>query len=998
MTEILSGDALTYWRQHPQRVRGFVVVFPQDRVVSRRVNQSSFSYPLHQLTFDNPDSDPGSVDDVEVGMLIEFLDGTTGVSKGLSRVRKSISGSSLFIAPIGRGDYDAADNDIINIYDNYVPFSHIPYISSTGVLYKDYNEAYTDQTKNFPPVANAGPARAGFVNDDNVLIVELNAINSFAVADGASIVSYLWDVKDGVITVGSDSDAEITVEFPAGYRWIKLTITDSNGVEAIARVPIWAANTTTYAPMEASMSKRAYSGHHVGWEASFELYDVDTSIFPEYAFVIYWEEEWQGAHKGSLTGYPGAEHVKFVGWISHEYLEMHGLWNQHTIEAKGPLGHISQRPAFPQSVRRVANPSKWHQVKGLDWWKAVMYILRFHSNILEICDIERPSFYADLPSKGFDIEAETLYEQVKFLANACFCEFTCDHNGILYIRRNPHLMTSGERSVWNPIVAMDENDLLGDQDGPKFEYESWSSVAWLRSSAIGSSTSEFPAFLSVAPGALPGQGISRESADRLFVADQTELNVRTGMLYAYYQSRRNGARVARRGTLSLAHRGDVIDPAWLRPFTLTLPSSFNRRGVSFNEARFVPLSLDILYDHEEGLGLERLEVEEETMGAPATTEILPEETIYDNPPMDDWEPIPIIVPEPEPITPGDMGRAYALTTTSFRVTENLSAETPSWTEIWTPPAGEFRAFLLDLYDPLNKAIIVSSSSADSETYIYELTNLSSGSPTPTLKQTIGHASSGVKLVNTVQWADTWFLACRSQAGDGKSVHVYHTHNRWNTMTTVLDAGRCEGNPSVVFAVSSNAKSQTSGNVYVGHLGSSGVSWLRRSTDYGHSFSNFYQFPGWYYPNGLWIPWLENANDQYIYAIWERRLYASVDGGMTFTNRGFSDVGRGVAHQQYNPISYTLDPRGIYFTTGVSSTATIMRSSDAGVTADTMGSTQVQNLGYVNLGGWPFPPYEGLILNSPIGLKVSLDGGETWTNKGWSGGSNYIWTIPVWVAT
>ncbi len=357
---------------------------------------------------------------------------------------------------------------------------------------------------------------------------------------------------------------------------------------------------------------------------------------------------------------------------------------------------------------------------------------------------------------------------------------------------------------------------------------------------------------------------------------------------------------------------------------------------------------------------------------------------------------------PSPSAPGDSanmgppGKTYAATFTEIRVTDNLLADTPAWTQVWVPPSGQIRAFLLDLQDPKQKAMVVVSSSDNGETYIYELTNLGSGSPTATIKQTLPYTCSEAKLANTVQWYDTWFLALRANTGDGKDMHVFHTHDRWNTMTSALNVGRCEGNDPVAFAVSSNANSQEDGNVYIAYLNYNGNSQLRRSTDYGHSFANLYQFPSWHHPVGIWVPWLGNEGDQYIYAAWGSRLYRSSNGGSSFTEIDSGNVSRGTYHQQYNPISYTLDPLGLYYTKGQSTTISIHRTPDGGDTIETMGTAQVADGGWVNLGGWPFEPFDTLIINYRNGILVSTDGGATWQNKGWAGGTDYLWTIPLWV--
>lgn len=49
---------------------------------------------------------------------------------------------------------------------------------------------------------------------------------------------YSWDIDDGVVTVGSTSSETLTATFRAGFRWVDLTVTDSNAQEHTHHIPV----------------------------------------------------------------------------------------------------------------------------------------------------------------------------------------------------------------------------------------------------------------------------------------------------------------------------------------------------------------------------------------------------------------------------------------------------------------------------------------------------------------------------------------------------------------------------------------------------------------------------------------------------------------------------------------------------------------------------------------------------------------------------------------
>src|SRR3990172_93637 len=357
----LSAAQLAKWRTHPQKSRGFLYIHRPAEVCRRRMNQAILGLAT-ALIYDNAaGADTGSIADIQDGYTLEVYASDDTTFKGYTRIRYASGTESaglFFINPVGKGDIEFADNDLLVVLASRKPWAKIPYITSTGTLYKDYNVTYTDQTSNFPPIANAGSAKADFVDPDTGLATFDFAGAGIPMADSATITGYAWAFAGG--TPATAATASVTgVTFSAGFHWCSLTVTDSNSKTHTAYVPVFAADTGDNAPLHARLSRRGYNAS-IGWEASFELYDADLSDIPEHALCIFWTEEWYGYQTGAIDG----NNVKFVGWITSEELTMEPLWSTTLVNAQGPLAVLQQRPAFPQTVRRDATPSNWAEVKG----------------------------------------------------------------------------------------------------------------------------------------------------------------------------------------------------------------------------------------------------------------------------------------------------------------------------------------------------------------------------------------------------------------------------------------------------------------------------------------------------------------------------------------------------------------------------------------------------------------------------------------------------------
>jgi len=996
------------WRTHPQIARGLLWVHVPEEVISRRVNQASFTYPITSLTFDNPDADAGSTADVEAGMTLRVTT-SAGVLKGYARVR-TITGTdtgTLGIGAVGQGDLDFADNDILVVLDEYRIWNLSPSISSAGVLFKDYDVAYSDQTEEPPPVANVLIECDDWMVDPSTskITVEFDGTSSLVVAPGAAehgTTPYVWDVGDGTITVGTVNTSTITATFPAGVRYVTLTFQDDNDKTHTQRVLIPAlteASTGLYPVLVSRLGDTL----ELGWEASFSLLADDVSDFEEGARVLYFEQEWYDGTAGPLDGLC----TKFDGWIVQETQSLTPLASDDVvINCKGPMGILMERPAFPQTVSEDDTPDNWAEMKTLDVVRLLHYLLQWHSTILDLYPLTWQPSLGYWTRPRMDTDVDTLKAQIDFWANAIAAKFTCDKHGHLYLRLWPVLQASGFRDTVAVTETLTEVDW--DEDGLQIEVRDADDVAWVRGSALVASPTLSTPYRSAAPGAVAGQGAIVEGLERQIVSGQTELNNRTGWWYAWRNSRQDGRRVIRRVTVPLLHRGLLFDTAWCEWTKLTFTAASNKRGLARTAARFVLMGVESTYDHERMVSKETLTLVEETDGAAGITVEVPTDGIEDAP-IPSYPPIVIEDPVPDGATPTDLDLVYAATQSVIKRTWEFTAGTPVWETVYTPPAGyDIRDFRLDQHDPKNKAVVVlvygSGSWADKK--VVGLTNLNDASPTATDLYTGSWCAGAHQLLltHTIQYPDMWFIGIV----DYGRFQVLHTHDYWQTVTKVQPNTADLNSVATAFSISYNPTAEDAGGVWCGDAPGK----LRVGADYGGTFPTSITITGsGYQPHWMMVPWWDNASDLNIWtaggsgASHDGWMRYSDDGGGSWANRspsyGGYTWGGGYRHQDIRRplLSFVTDPSRLVVAAYQSQDKRGTTDPRCFVSEDT-GQTWTHRKQFASkvfeLGGWPYDQ-DVIISTAEDNIEYSDDFGVTWSYKSWVGYSDGLCTIPVWLA-
>lgn len=1016
------------WRSHPHSIREYLVILKPDVVFSASVNQASFTYPLASLTYDNVTV--GAYTDIVVGQLARIRT-AAGEIKGYTRVRKAPTSSLVYPAVIGQGDIDVDDNDVIDVLDDYRPQGKLPRIDASDpkhvTFYKDYDLAYSDQGAEPPPICNAGPFVARFVDPDTGLItVERDLTASFAVAPSATISSYSGDIVDGTVTSGSIASGTFTATFPAGKRWCQFTATDSNGKTHTKHVLIVACERTgDNAPIRI-VSKNLHGTVGDGWTAGFTLLadDVSADVVVQGALVVYFVEEVYDYTAGSIGGYPDDEAVHFVGWITTVPTSIEPEISDVDITCAGPIGILRALPGFSQSVSIKASPTNWNQMASLTLFRYIWYLIYWHTTILDICDIEAPDWIADYPYARFDSDQANPYEIADAMAQAVTARLTCDRQGIFYLRKNPLYMTDEDRDDVPVIISLQASDWTK----IRVEEQQRPPIFWLRASALVAQTGKPLPLLAISPGVLPGYGAIEDTFDKQLVASQTDLNIRAGHVYA------ERAALDNKIEIGILTGGMIADPAWREWVRLTLDADTNRRGITYSNVRTVILEVDVDTDVENAATTESWNIQRETSGVPAVTQIVPKDASLNPlliPPLLD---IPVFDPlTMTPIFNGNITLANSPATYAWtrNALGRLRKGSVNWELVYGagtlyPGASQPRILdvRLDPWNPKNTAYITMHDGVLSGARIVQLDNLDSATPTITalltseeLNTILGNSPSGFYMPY-IHHID---LSINVDGYMGVNMVSYATGSYFLYRRNRADSWR-NSNPGSPFTIAfgHHAPSPTSGRIYVGQPQPGGGVFESRiilSTDMGQTWSTDYQFTGLpiFAPDYVLLdmPYQDNNSDLLLYAS-SQRPAASNSMVRRNADGSYTDIaplisGNYCAAQSM--VSYTYDKNQLAAAVTDGGTRYLVNTLDAGGSWTEITSLPTGGVpGWI--GGWPndkqvlfaiaqggsaaLSVTENLLSGSPASVVWQNFTYDFYSVVDTSGGAFAIGLVPVWV--
>lgn len=715
-----------------------------------RINMpGTITYPVTELTFDTVTL--GTFDVIQPDMTLIL--GTTLGADDLGRVRVQNVATSSTI-PVGRisqgphdGELNIQDNAYIEVWEDYRVWAKIPYSSPAGVDYKDANVEVGDFNEEMPPVANCGPGAAGYVDADTELFtvtLPAGGVNqSYAMADGATITGYAWDLKGGTATVGDVDEDVLTATFPPGKYWVTLTVTDSNGKQHTSRCVVLAIDpdddpTLPFVP-------ESWESTQAGVTFAFRLLEnTPRSTHPDGGLVILFD--------GNPFDADDRSNIWFYGWHQSDSFALRataqGLTRQTTLNCVDLAGRLAALPAFPQALQREAEDDvdiMWSLMPGLDMRKCLWYLLHWHSTAGSLGDFLMPDELADYPSMRLDSSGGNLYDQINSRAQSCVPDhwLTCNWSGQLLVRPDWMLLDVDDRPVDTAGTLTEDfwSDIQVDYNRPPRVYVLNSSAVvcsteWLQ---IGGEDT-LPLAFCKAPGYAFGQGVSEATTGEKLTISQEQLNACEGHRYARLN--------ARYGLFNIVEpTGDIQDfqPAHMLPVQLNISAATAaQRGLDFTTARGIVKRVSRRFNvTEQGVWVSpTIQWEREVVGLPAVTHNpeVPEEPDYEvpDPPPPTTPPDFGLVDGQQVLTGiGSNGKLYQ--TTDFQTDSGSGGPTYNEEDLGT---GDIYSFVVDPFSP-GYAPGATSGSVDgwvvNDTDIYRVENLH-GTPVVTSVHTFATAT------------------------------------------------------------------------------------------------------------------------------------------------------------------------------------------------------------------------------------------------------------------
>lgn len=674
----LTAEQAAIVRRTQYRLRRYLSVCPRTPVFQATI--SGFVIDAWTQTYTGLTIEAvtlGTMATVKAGLTVDI--GTTPGARdvGSLRVRTDGTGSTIPIAETGIGGFKRtlSNGHYVTVREERRLWTRLPVIESSkssGMSYfdtftvkTDYDLAYTDQNENYRPIANVTGRMADWVDEGQAYRSAALYANpphdpdkaSVALAPGASIVSYLWDAADGTFAPDyGDSDANVVIQFPPGFRYVSLTVTDDNGSSATRYFPVW-AHDPSYPPLPAPLGfivDRDETSMTGGREMDVTLFgEVDAAregVIGEGTLFCYWEDVSFG-----YDAPPAPYRDQFMGWSVSDSTRLQLHRSAYLVTLGGPAYWLNVYTGIQETFLRRSTPTTWYQMAHVTDDRVAAFVLRYRATALDVCNLYLSGvtweWYQPEDSNfgAAKLNKASLLAQLQALTAEYSGQAGVDSEGGIWLRRNPCLMPDlldPDREDVTTVLTVTPADTT-DAEAPVATNDFTPGVGLVDVYGAFWTGSQNNPLRAKAPGAAPGMALAVERVpDQVLRDDSTQafaafhLADLAGLWLAWLNNPRKDVPLTLLGDL------DVVEPArmeWLA-FNGTLP---NVRGLSLDSTRWLVTQVSIQHSAEPPFKRITWTLAQETTGPsgqviPVETSDLIEETDY-NP--FDWYP-------PGPYNPG----------------------------------------------------------------------------------------------------------------------------------------------------------------------------------------------------------------------------------------------------------------------------------------------------------------------------------------------------------
>jgi hypothetical protein len=635
----------------------YVSVLPDVTVFQAQINQTVFGASYASVTFDN----------VVVGSYLDIIDGMTVYITPTTDLRNAIrtgfigrarlDGSGVVatstVLYINENSTAIQNNWIITIKADYRIWDRLGrQDDTTDTQYIDYNVPFRLPK---PVIYSISEVYASWVTG-GVYSIDFTPL-AFAVTSGASIVSWLWDVIDGSITSGTSTTQNITAEFPAGFRHVFLTVTDSNGSTRTRKIKVFAHDPDTYPPVPLQVGDlQVQATIEGGYSASMSAWAGVSSILDN-TFIAFWSVESYQDYSGSLLG----NNINFSGRFrqsndsSTPDLGVGQLAEtRYTVE--GVMQQMARIEMLPYELDNTGVATSFFQVVNLTAWRAVCEMFSNFSTFLETNSLSFDSIDNTFIALGFRTQNGNILAVVNDLYNSIDGAMQINTSSDAQFVRDLRMLGDSARNAAVTAINYDSRDLLSIDD---YAHDNVKMVGRLKASggSYQSAVSQYITFESLAPGVAQDYPEASQSLDRqVLQADvsaynaQNELNTRAG--YAL-------ARAQNADKISVTHPdgyASILVPSLDTWYTFTLDGTQTVRDIILTSAtRWLLVSVDITHNAQTGEKECKAVYTIETTGAAGQSVVYPpsQDAPYTDPSFPPFDAFPAFPTDPSYYLPPD---------------------------------------------------------------------------------------------------------------------------------------------------------------------------------------------------------------------------------------------------------------------------------------------------------------------------------------------------------
>lgn len=599
---------------------------PLVEVASAQINQSSFTYPIGQLTVDNTSADWLTAVKPGMAFAVGTSPGASDITWGV--VRKVPTASLFYMDGKSQGDPGYARNILDVLANNYyiTVYKHRPAWGLLSrivnkVFYKQFDRAYAGEGVNPDPIIRMGEHQAQFVDDVTGL-----ATFTLSVADSyywnKANSAYLWDIDGCTLIDGSLTGPYVTFTAPPGFYVPTCKITSTNGKTRTGYRYVWANSkdsTSAHAPFSYRHRCRISSDrqNNIGRDLSIEIdgtFEPD-ELYPGQPFMLtenpLFDREPLDDDSIIVDSY--------IGYASEKAISLTRKRGTTTINLQSPMTAAADTPAATQSIIESRAPANWSEVSSLlsNPVGAAWYIAALHAPFLiDGHDLNFDTTLTTLRRKSFVFQTKEIGGQLQNLAEMFIGNIGCKSAGTIRMVRNPMYLTNAQRNALTTKWTWGVGDFTNAFETPVIYRMQIGQVNGYAFSYAGGQ--ESTPYASLAPGSAQAQGARQEQMTAFTVtasAGQTEVNRVTGHHFAYVNAKYPNY------TLDVDRNLDIAEPCDLDEWhLLNIPARYDPEEVGFVNLRAIPVSVNRQWSSEKSPRKNvSVEFKFETFGQPGIT-------------------------------------------------------------------------------------------------------------------------------------------------------------------------------------------------------------------------------------------------------------------------------------------------------------------------------------------------------------------------------------------